>query len=113
MPYCQTSIDLTALANRVAISGSAFAGFTLVFLGNAINSFQSFDAEDQGAVRPQFKRRAGLALAGFVSGIISSGIAISFHFLPHAAIAYGAAGFLVLSFVAVVIAAVWAYVTVW
>ncbi|WP_139189228.1 hypothetical protein [Thalassobaculum litoreum] len=104
---------LLDVASRVAISGSAFAGFTLVFLGNAIAGYNSYETEHQGAVRAQFLRRAGLSLAGFIFGVLASATAISYLFFSYDWIVYTSVALLGLSFVVVLIAAIWSYITVW
>lgn len=106
-------IDFANLSGRLAFSGASFTGFTLVFLGNAISTFNSYDKISQDAVRYNFRRRGGLALAGFMLAVIGVICAVSFQIWPAEGLVWSAVWSLAASITLVSVAAIWSYIAAW
>lgn len=105
-------ILLEDTARQIAISGAAFAGFTLVFFGNSVASFAQYDNVSKDTVRKYFLIQTGISLAGFLVAVFSVAAAITFSFFPYDCLVYGSAYGLSVSAVLVIIAALVAYLDV-
>ena len=64
------------LAGDVVAGSTAFAGLIIVYVGSVASAFGSYDAEAQGVVRKQFRRRAILASGGIVTAALAASFAI-------------------------------------
>lgn len=106
-------VDLAKLTSQIAISGAAFAGFTLVFFGNALTAYRAYPVEHRGSVRVGFLFHGGISLAGFILAVFSVGTAISYHFFTCDSVAYTSLALLGVSAVLVMLAAILSYISVW
>jgi hypothetical protein len=97
---------LTGIAGDVASAGAALAGLLLVFMGNASTAFDSYGAEQQGAVRAKYQRRSFHALFGLCISLFSAVLAIIGEAIPSEPVMIFAIAFLGVSAV-FVIAAAW------
>jgi hypothetical protein len=65
------------VAGDIAAAATALSGLLLVFLGAIANSFDSFEATSQRAVRKKYALRAWLVFVGFVASLIAASTAIA------------------------------------
>ena len=70
------------VAGEVASAATALAGLILVYLGSISASFGSYDFTQKGAVRASHRRRAWLALVGFIVSLLAAVLAILSKWLP-------------------------------
>ncbi len=69
-------MDKNTLIGLLFSGGTALAGLILVFLGGVLSGYESYDAIAKQAVRPKYKRRAKVGLAGFVFALSSAILAL-------------------------------------
>lgn len=60
------------LSDLLFSGGTALAGLILVFLGQVVASFESFEAVDRSAVREKHQRRAWLGFSGFAAALLAA-----------------------------------------
>lgn len=65
-----------AIASEVSGAAAALAGLILVFFGNALSSFDTYNTEQRNNVRWAYRRRAWPAFLGFAAAIFSCGLAL-------------------------------------
>lgn len=74
-------MNQTHIADQLLTVSTALAGLILVFLGNSIAGYASYDAVQQASVRSQYRVRTALAIAGFVAALISALCALRFYWI--------------------------------
>lgn len=57
-------MDLS-LAGDLLSAGAALSGLVLVFLGETLNTYDQYEAQQQPAVRARYRTRAWFCFAGF------------------------------------------------
>ncbi|HLA09476.1 MAG TPA: hypothetical protein VJ023_02585 [Pyrinomonadaceae bacterium] len=77
-------VDKNTLIGLLFSGGTALAGLILVFLGGVLSGYDSYDAVAKNAVRPRYKRRAKVGLAGFIFAMSSAILAFAANWLPSA-----------------------------
>ena len=70
------TVGALSVAGDVAAASVALAGLILVYLGTISAAFDSYQKNEQVAVRRRYQRRAWFAFLGFVLTLLSSGLAI-------------------------------------
>jgi hypothetical protein len=65
-------IAANEIASDITLAGTALGGLLLVFIGLSVTAYESFDPLDRPAVLWKFRRRAYLALSGFIFALIST-----------------------------------------
>lgn len=60
------------IAGQIYSSGTFLAALILVFLGFIMTSFESFDQAVKFAIDPKHKKRALIALIGFISSLLTT-----------------------------------------
>jgi hypothetical protein len=101
-------VNTDKILELVFTGGAALAGLILVFLGALFTSFDSYDPEVQAAVRKKYRRRARVALSGFIAALASATCALAGFCLPCLVpfALYGGLLMLALSFLMVLIVAI-------
>ena len=97
-----------AIAGVIVGAGTALAGLILVFLGGIFTSYESYDADQQTAVRSKYILRASLALAGFITALLAAGFGLAAHWLCPCSLVYGGAILLSVAFVLILVVAIMA-----
>lgn len=64
------------VAGEVAGAAAALAGLILVFLGSVATAFDSFQKQEQNAVRARYQRRAWFTFVGFVLSLLVVALAL-------------------------------------
>jgi hypothetical protein len=64
------------IAGDISAAGAALAGLILVFIGAASTSFDSYERQEQHAVRLRYQTRAWIAFAGFAFALLSAPTAL-------------------------------------
>lgn len=102
-------MDETHIADQLLAAGTTLAGLVLVFLSGALSTFQSYETDQQDAVRKRFQLRGWLAFAAFAASAASAAASLAFYRMPvHCLIVLGEGLFaiaLILALVAAVISA--------
>jgi hypothetical protein len=99
-------VDKNTLIGLLFSGGTALAGLILVFLGGVLSGYESYDAVAKNAVRPRYKRRAKVGLAGFILAMSSAVLAFAANWLLSAFLIPLSIVCLAGSFVLVLIAAI-------
>lgn len=79
-----------SVAGEVASAGAALAGLILVFLGAIATGFDSFQKQEQNAVKARYQRRAWFAFVGFVLSLLAVALALGGKWLGSPCAALGA-----------------------
>jgi hypothetical protein len=74
-------VDKHTLIGLLFSGGTALAGLILVFLGGVLSAYDSYSAVAKQAVRPKYKRRAKIGLAGFIFAMSSAILAFMANWL--------------------------------
>jgi hypothetical protein len=64
------------IAGDISAAGAALAGLILVFIGGASTSFDSYEKQEQHAVRTRYQTRAWIAFVGFAFALLSAPTAL-------------------------------------
>jgi hypothetical protein len=64
------------IAGDISAAGAALAGLILVFIGAASTSFDSYERQEQHAVRLRYQTRAWIAFVGFAFALLSAPTAL-------------------------------------
>ena len=65
------------LGGDISAAAVALAGLLLVFMGAISASFDSYEKQEQGAVRARYQRRAWFAFIGFVLAILATALGLT------------------------------------
>src|SRR5437763_1781484 len=93
------------IAGDILAAATALAGLLLVFMGAVSTAYASYEAQQQSAVLPQFRRRAWIAFAGFMLSVLSAISALAAKWFDCSAVATVSACLLLAGFLIVVVAA--------
>lgn len=74
-------MDYAHIADQLLTVSTALAGLILVFLGNSISGYASYDAVQQASVRSKYRVRTALAVVGFVAALVSALGALRFYWI--------------------------------
>jgi hypothetical protein len=64
------------IAGDISAAGAALAGLILVFIGSASTSFDSYERQEQHAIRLRYQTRAWIAFVGFAFALLSAPTAL-------------------------------------
>src|SRR5262245_16402126 len=98
-------MDASHIADELLTASTALSGLILVFIGNAANGYDSYDATQQGAVRGKYQRQGWLGFSGFLAALLSALLALFYNWAQVACIVYGSATLFLISLVVVCVAA--------
>jgi uncharacterized membrane protein len=99
-------LDALGIAGDIIQGATALAGLMIVFIGNAVSGYSSYDKVQQRAVRDAFRQRAWFGFWGVFVAIVAVLLAVLAKWTGANALAIAAA-FLLLG------ALVWAGVCAW
>jgi hypothetical protein len=102
--------DAIEIASDVVTAATALAGLILVYVGSVVTGYATYDPQQQHAVRAAFRRRAWIAIVGFLIAILSAACAVLGKWLHNECAASAA---IVLLLVALAWAAGTAVASVW
>ena len=93
--------DAIEVASDVVTAATALAGLILVYVGSVSTGYATYDPQQQHAVRAVFRRRAWIAVGGFLIAILSAGCAVLGKWLHNECLASAA-------IVSLLVALIWA-----
>jgi hypothetical protein len=99
-------LDSLGIAGDIIQGATALAGLMIVFIGNAVSGYSSYDKVQQRAVRDAFRQRAWFGFWGVFVSIVAVLLAVLAKWTGANALAIAAAFFLLG-------ALVWAGVCAW
>ena len=87
---------LTAqVADQLMTASTALAGLILIFIGNVVAGFESYEKPDRKPVISMFRRRGWLAFWGFAAALASSLSALASNWVEADWLIYGSVATLV------------------
>ena len=93
------------ISGDISSAGAALAGLILVFLGAASTSFDSYERQEQHAVRSRYQTRAWIAFVGFASALLSTVLALTGKWLSTPCLTLIAFALLLVAFLFALLAA--------
>jgi len=103
-------MDAGSVAEQVLTAGTALAGLILVFLGNIVSGYESYERQARASVRARFQRRGWFAFVGFTASLLSAFAALAHNWADSGGLVFVSVAFLILSLVCVFVAA---FLEVW
>jgi hypothetical protein len=94
------------VADQVLTAATALAGLILVFLGNVVSSYESYDPQAKSSVRARFRWRGWFAFSGFAAALVSALLALAHNWQPENWLVVVAVGLLVASLACAFVAAI-------
>lgn len=98
-------MDEARVAFQLMIAGNTLAGLTLVFLGNVVSGFNSYEPDEQASVRDSYQRQMRFAFLGFLSSLLAALSAFGHNWIQAAWIVKLGVVLLLLAIACVVVAA--------
>ena len=69
-------MDGIAVADDVVTAGTALSGLILIYVGSLVTKFESYAAEEQGAIKARLQSRAWIAFAGMGFSLLAAALAV-------------------------------------
>lgn len=98
-------MDASHVSDELLTASTALAGLILVFVGNAVAGYDSYDARQQHAVKQKYQNRGWTGFVGFVAALGSALFALIYNWICAAWLVYVSAFLLFFSLASVCFAA--------